>query len=280
LTKIFEDATEKMQNNLVETERRYRETDEELFKRITRKLEEFRRAKGELDESATQIESMEMEISTFKRRLRDSEEIVTKAEETRLLMKIQISIPIERQYETLTKLQEDFENSKSRERKLRLEVESLQSHLEGLESNITQVVMARDAVEEESKGLRECLCEADVLAARVPGLENLINGYEEVVLSQKDDISRYVILLLLLCSDCFQYHLIGVIIPSLQDEKLKLIESVDKLQNELLFYQTKFSEKQDVLQKQIDAIKSENEALQKKHDESLRCNTEKYVTRG
>ena len=37
---------------------------------------------------------------------------------------------------------------------------------------------------------------------------------------------------------------------------------------------------EDQLQNQIDTIKSENEALQKKYDESLRCNTEKYVTRG
>lgn len=270
LTKLFEESINKIQHDLIETERCYRETDEELkivtqanentnaereelvrkldenetiIKRMTRKLEELKRTKHELDESATQIDSMEMEITNLKRRLRDSEETVTKAEETRSSMKIQISIleesrqssseTNERQYESLSKLQEDFENSKSRERQLRIEVDSLRENLEELEREIVQVVTARDTLEEESRALRERICDADALAARVPGLENLVNGYEEVVLSQKDDIS------------------------SLQEEKLSLMDSVDKLQNEVLVYQTKFSEKQEevsMVMKEIDIV--------------------------
>merc|ERR1711862_741715 len=130
------------------------------------------------------IESMEMEMTNLKRKLLDSEETITKAEVIRSSMKIQISIleesrqasseTVDRQYESLSRLQEDFETTKSRERKYIAEVESLRENLQELEKEIVEVAMARDNLEEESRSLRERLCDADALASRVPRLENVI----------------------------------------------------------------------------------------------------------
>merc|ERR1711862_73788 len=95
------------------------------------------------------IESMEMEMTNLKRKLLDSEETITKAEVIRSSMKMQISIleesrqasseTVDRQYESLYRLQEDFEITKSREIKYRAEVESLRENLQELEKENVEV---------------------------------------------------------------------------------------------------------------------------------------------
>merc|ERR1712204_49653 len=114
-------------------------------------------------------------------------------------MKIQISVleesrqssaeTIERQYETLNKLHSDLEQSKTCEEQLRKEIEDLQKKSENLNFDFTSIATTKEALEEESSNLRERLCDAEAEAVRVPGLENLVKGYEEVVLTQKQDLS-------------------------------------------------------------------------------------------